>query len=83
LGNTDARWQNGVAEVDGNEVVVMVESCESAANVDVARAELAHSRAEAGLSTLGEDAKAKRIEEFEDALARARNRLVVAQRNQR
>jgi len=72
---------DGFAEVDGTEVVVMVESCESAAEVDVARAELAHSRAEAGLAKLGEDAKAKRIHEFEAALARARNRIAVAKRN--
>lgn len=72
----------GFAEVNGSEVVVMVESCESASEVDVARAELAQSRAAAGLAELGEDAHAKRIEEFEATLARARNRISLAQRRQ-
>jgi F-type H+-transporting ATPase subunit epsilon len=72
---------DGFAEVSGSEVVVMVESCETAADVDVAQAELARSRAEAGLAALGEDANAKRIEEFEAALARARNRIAVAKRS--
>jgi len=74
---------DGFSEVDGEEVVVMVESCEAARDVDVARAELARDRAEQGLAALGEDAEAKRIEEFEAALERARNRIAVARRAQR
>jgi F-type H+-transporting ATPase subunit epsilon len=73
----------GFAEVDGSEVVVMVESCESAPDLDIARAEHAHSRAEAGLAALGEDAYAQRAAEFEAALERARNRIAVARRIQR
>jgi len=72
---------DGFAEVNGTEVVVLVESCETATDLDLARAELAHSRAEAGLAELGEDAHAKRIEEYEDALARARTRMAVAKRS--
>jgi len=71
----------GFAEVNGTEVAVLVESCETASEVDVAQAELARSRAEAGLAALGEDANAKRIAEYEDAIARAKNRLAVAKRN--
>jgi F-type H+-transporting ATPase subunit epsilon len=74
---------DGFSEVNGEEVVVMVESCEAARDVDVARAELARDRAEQGLAALGEDAEAKRIEEFEAALERARNRIAVARRAQR
>jgi F-type H+-transporting ATPase subunit epsilon len=74
---------DGFSEVNGEEVVVMVESCEAAREVDVARAELARDRAEQGLAALGEDAEAKRIEEFEAALERARNRIAVAHRAQR
>jgi F-type H+-transporting ATPase subunit epsilon len=73
---------DGFADVDGEEVVVMVESCEFADNVDVARAELARSRAEQGLVALAEDAEAKRIQEYEAALERARNRIAVAQKSQ-
>jgi F-type H+-transporting ATPase subunit epsilon len=73
---------DGFAEVNGDKVVVMVESCEAAANVNVARAELARERAEQGLAALGEDAQARRAAEFEAALARARNRLAVARRSQ-
>ena len=74
---------DGFSEVNGEEVVVMVESCEAAHDVDVARAEHARDRAEQGLAALGEDAEATRIEEFEAALERARNRIAVARRAQR
>jgi F-type H+-transporting ATPase subunit epsilon len=71
---------DGFAEVTGEEVVVMVESCEYARDVDVARAEHARERAEQGLASLADDADEKRIREFEAALARARNRIAVAQK---
>jgi F-type H+-transporting ATPase subunit epsilon len=71
---------DGFAEVTGEEVVVMVESCEYARDLDVARAELAGERAEQGLAALEEDADEKRVREFEAALERARNRLAVAQK---
>jgi F-type H+-transporting ATPase subunit epsilon len=74
---------SGFAEVNGEEVVVMVESCEAAADLDLARAQLDHDRAEQGLSALGEDETARRIAEYEEALELARNRLAVAQRAQR
>jgi F-type H+-transporting ATPase subunit epsilon len=74
---------SGFAEVNGEEVVVMVESCEAAADVDLARAELAHERAEQGLATLGEDENSRRLVDYEAALERARNRIAVAKRAQR
>lgn len=79
-GTIFAAIAGGFAEVDGSEVVVMVESCEAAEDVDVARAEHARSRAEKGLAELGADESAKRIQEFEAALERAHNRIAVAER---
>ena len=70
----------GFAEVNGETVVVMVESCEAATDVDLARAELARDRAEQDLAALDEDAE--RYREFEQALERARNRIAVARKAQ-
>ena len=72
---------NGFADVRGNEVTVMVESCEFAHEIDVARAELARDRAEQGLAELG-DSNEKRLEHYEAAIERARNRLAVSQRGE-
>jgi len=74
---------SGFAEVNGAEVVVMVESCEAAADLDLARAELARERAEQGLSALGENERDRRMAEYEEALELARNRIAVAKRAQR
>jgi len=79
-GITYAAIADGFAQVDGDKVVVLVESCEVDGDLDVARAQLAHDRAEQGLNELGADANEKRRREFEAALERARNRLVVAKR---
>ena len=73
---------SGFAEVNGEEVVVMVESCEAAADLDLARAELARERAEQGLSALGENERDRRMAEYEEALELARNRIAVAKRAQ-
>ena len=79
-GTVFAAIADGFAQVDGDQVVVLVESCEVDGNLDVARAELARDRAEQGLAELGADADEKRRRDFEAALERARNRLKVAQR---
>ena len=76
-GTVYAAVAEGFAEVDGEKVVVMVESCECAADVDIARAELARDRSEQQLAD--EDDESRR-REYEAALARARNRLAVAGR---
>ena len=73
---------DGFAEVNGEEVVVMVESCEYASDLDVARAEFARERAEQGLAALDDAADEKRVREYEAALERARNRIAVAQKSQ-
>jgi len=72
---------NGFADVRGDEVTIMVESCELASEIDVARAELAHDRAEQGLAELG-DSNERRLEQYEAALERARNRLAVSRRGE-
>jgi len=70
----------GFADVTGSEVAVLVDSCELAHQIDVARAELARERANQRLAQL--DAEDAQIREFEEALARARTRLAVARRSQ-
>jgi len=72
---------NGFADVRGDEVTVMVESCEFAEAIDVARAELARDRAEQGLAELG-DTNEKRLEQYQAAIQRARNRLAVSRRGE-
>lgn len=75
-----AAISDGFAEVQGESVRVLVESCELAADIDRARAEHALRRAEQGLAALPSDAERARFEEFEAALARARTRLAVSGR---
>ena len=70
----------GFAEVRGEEVAVLVDSCELAGEIDVARAELAKSRAEQDLSRLGTGGDAERYAQFEGALERAQNRIEVSQK---
>lgn len=72
---------DGFAEVDGDQVVVLVESCEAADAIDVARAEVARDRAREGLEQLGRDENSERMAQFEAALLRASNRLEVSRRH--
>lgn len=69
----------GFADVSAEQVAVLVESCELAADIDVARAEHARERAEQGLASLS-DPDDERYADFTAALERARNRLSVSQR---
>ncbi len=78
-GSVHAAIADGFAEVTGDRVAVLVESCELAGGIDVARAELARERSEQGLAELG-DEQDLRYREFEAALARARNRLTIGNR---
>jgi F-type H+-transporting ATPase subunit epsilon len=71
---------DGFAEVQGEQVAVLVESCELASDIDVARAERARARAQEGLAALGPDAERARYEQFENALERAKIRLEVGRR---
>lgn len=71
---------DGFAEVQGDQVAVLVESCELAEDIDLARAERARDRAEQDLAQLDPDADRARYEQYEAALERARNRVAVKQR---
>jgi len=79
-GRSWAAIGSGFAEVTGQQVAVLVESCEIAPEIDVARAELARERAREGLEQLDADAEAERFAQYEAALARAENRLAVSRR---
>lgn len=70
----------GFAEVRGERVSVLVESCELAAEIDLARAELARDRAAQGLEQLGEEEDRRRGEAYQAALRRAHNRVNVSRR---
>ncbi len=67
----------GFADVGGEQVTVLVESCELAADIDIARAELAREQAEQGLASLQAEDDAERLAATEASLSRARNRLTV------
>ena len=67
---------HGFADVSGEEVVVLVESCELANEIDVARADLARERAEQGLAQLG-DPEEQRYREYDATLQRSRSRIRV------
>jgi F-type H+-transporting ATPase subunit epsilon len=71
---------SGFADVSGDQVTVLVDSCELAENIDTARAHRAVERCEQGMSGLDRDTETARIAEFEAALERARNRIAVSQR---
>ena len=75
-----AAVSDGIAEVHGDAVKVLVETCELAGAIDVARAEQARSHAADAIADLPEPADPLRLAELEAALARAQNRLSVASR---
>jgi F-type H+-transporting ATPase subunit epsilon len=69
---------DGFAEVNGESVTVMVESCELAHEIDVARAQHSRERAEQGLAALNRDEDGERYAQYEAAIERARVRLEVS-----
>ena len=71
----------GFAEVQGEQVAVLVDSCELAADIDVARAERAREHAEQNLAQVGPDVERSRLEQLEAALERAKNRLAISTRS--
>jgi len=71
---------DGFAEVGDGRVVVLVESCELADEIDAARAELDRERAREGLESLDRDEDAERYAHYEAALAHAHTRLEVSQK---
>jgi F-type H+-transporting ATPase subunit epsilon len=73
----------GFAEVTGEAVTVLVESCELAGEIDAARAEHARERAEQGLASLDADAGSARYAKYEAAIKRALVRAEVSRKAKR
>jgi len=77
-----AATADGFAQVDGERVVLMVDSCELARDIDVARAERARSRAEREIGLLRENkTEDNRLLLDEAALKRAIVRISVAEKH--
>jgi F-type H+-transporting ATPase subunit epsilon len=80
----DGRWaavSDGFADVGPDRVVLMVDSCEFAADIDTARAERARARAEREVEQLRQNAEEQqRFQLAQAALERAIVRLLVAKR---
>ncbi len=79
-GSSYAAIDAGFAEVNGERVTVLAESCEVAGDIDVARAEMARDRAREGLGRLGADEDQQHSAEYATALRRAENRLAVSRK---
>lgn len=79
-GSKFAAIGGGFADVNGAEAAVLVESCEIAGDIDVARAEAARDNAQKGIADANPDTDAVAHAEHSAALARAENRLAVAGR---
>jgi F-type H+-transporting ATPase subunit epsilon len=80
----DTLWAaiaDGFADVQGDLVTVLVESCDLAHDIDTAEAERAHDRAVQGLAALDPDADRARYEAFEASIERARVRLEVGRKS--
>ena len=83
-GGSNGRWaavSEGFAEVSGDKVVLMVDSCEFAADIDAARAEHARASAERELERLKQSKNDETTFKLEEAaLHRALIRLQVSKR---
>jgi len=82
-GDGEMQWAavaEGFAEVTGEAVTVLVESCELAGDIDVARAEHARERAEERIAALSADDDAARYARYEAALKRAIVRMKVSRK---
>ena len=77
-GSTWAAIATGFADVSGEQVTLLLESCEIAADIDAAEAELDLERARQGLAAV--DAEQDRYEHFEAAIALAEARLAVSKK---
>ena len=82
-GSVFAAVSEGFAEVNGEAVTVLVETCELADSIDLARAERARDRAEVELQRLRESGEPEEaLAPHEVALTRARARVAAARRAQ-
>jgi F-type H+-transporting ATPase subunit epsilon len=71
---------DGFAEVDGENVTVLVDSCELEHEIDAARADAAVAAAQQYLEKAAGEDDPERYAQFEVALERARTRVAVSQR---
>jgi len=71
---------DGFAEVDGNTVTVLVDSCELEHEIDAARADAAATAAQQVLVRAAGEEDPERYRQFEAALERARTRVSVSKR---
>ncbi len=71
---------DGFAEVDGERVTVLVDSCELGHEIDAARADAAVAAAQQYLEKAAGNDDPERYQQFEAALERARTRVAVSQR---
>jgi F-type H+-transporting ATPase subunit epsilon len=74
-GTLHAAIADGFAEVTGDQVAVLVESCDLAADIDPAQAESLRAQAEQELAGVSRDEDADRYAAYEDALALAHARI--------
>ena len=73
----------GFAEVDGDAVSVLVDSCELEHEIDAARADAALIAAQQALERIAGDEDPERYRAFETALDHARTRVAVSQRERK
>jgi F-type H+-transporting ATPase subunit epsilon len=71
---------DGFAEVDGERVTVLVDSCELEHEIDAARAAAALAAAQQYLDKAAGNNDPERYQHFEESLERARTRVSVSQR---
>ena len=71
---------DGFAEVDGERVTVLVDSCELEHEIDAARADAAVAAAQQYLDKAAGDDDPERYQHYEAALDRARTRIAVSER---
>ena len=71
---------DGFAEVDGERVTVLVDSCELEHEIDAARADAAVAAAQQYLEKAAGNDDPERYQQFEAALERARTRIAVSKR---
>jgi F-type H+-transporting ATPase subunit epsilon len=79
-GSLYAAVADGFAEVDGETVTVLVDSCELEHEIDAARADAAMAAAQKYLDKAAGNDDPDRYRHFEAALERARTRVDVSQR---
>lgn len=78
-GTIGAAVSGGFADVGDSQAVVLAESCETADQIDIPRAEQARARAEEALAATADPEDSASFLEHDSALQRALNRIRVAQ----